>query len=85
VHYPGLESHSEHAIAVRQMRGFGGVLSFEVKADLMGTAAFIDGCRLPYIAPSLGGACQPLGHSQGTNIQDTVTANLIDACRPCRT
>lgn len=55
VHYPGLESHSEHAIAVRQMRGFGGVLSFEVKADLMGTAAFIDACRLPYIAPSLGG------------------------------
>jgi len=55
VHYPGLESHPEHEIAKRQMSGYGGVLSFEVKADLMGTAKFIDGCKLPYIAPSLGG------------------------------
>jgi len=55
VHYPGLESHPEHAIAMKQMTGFGGVLSFEVKADLMTTAKFIDSCKLPYIAPSLGG------------------------------
>src|SRR5262249_35390315 len=31
VHYPGLSSHPEHKIAVRQMRGFGGVVSFEVR------------------------------------------------------
>mmetsp|Transcript_29854 Transcript_29854/g.41290 ORF Transcript_29854/g.41290 Transcript_29854/m.41290 type:complete len:472 (+) Transcript_29854:51-1466(+) len=54
VHYPGLKSHPEHKIAKGQMSGFGGVLSFEVKADLMTTAKFIDACRLPYIAPSLG-------------------------------
>jgi len=30
VHYPGLASHPDHAIAVRQMTGFGGVISFEV-------------------------------------------------------
>lgn len=30
VHYPGLESHPDHAIAVKQMSGFGGVISFEV-------------------------------------------------------
>jgi len=55
VHYPGLESHRDHAIAKKQMKGFGGVISFEVKGDLWKTAAFIDACRLPYIAPSLGG------------------------------
>jgi len=55
VHYPGLESHAEHHIAKAQMSGYGGVLSFELNADLMTTAAFIDACRLPYIAPSLGG------------------------------
>lgn len=55
VWYPGLESHPEHAIAARQMDGFGGVVSFEVKGDLMTTARFIDAMEIPYIAPSLGG------------------------------
>ena len=34
VWYPGLESHPDHAIAKKQMSGFGGVVSFEVKGDL---------------------------------------------------
>lgn len=55
VWYPGLESHPEHDIAKRQMTGFGGVISFEVKGDLMETAKFIDALHIPYIAPSLGG------------------------------
>ncbi|CAM6101397.1 unnamed protein product [Calypogeia fissa] len=55
VHYPGLESHSEHHIAKRQMSGFGGVVSFEIDGDLEATSKFIDGLRIPYIAPSLGG------------------------------
>ncbi len=55
VHYPGLESHPDHAIAAAQMDGFGGVVSFEINGDLWATAKFIDACRLPYIAPSLGG------------------------------
>jgi len=37
------------------MSGYGGVISFEVDGGLEETAAFIDNCRLPYIAPSLGG------------------------------
>lgn len=36
------------------MRGFGGVVSFEVDGGLWETAAFIDAVKLPYIAPSLG-------------------------------
>eukprot|EP00245_Coleochaete_scutata_P005499 TRINITY_DN1910_c0_g2_i1.p1 TRINITY_DN1910_c0_g2~~TRINITY_DN1910_c0_g2_i1.p1 ORF type:complete len:413 (+),score=55.01 TRINITY_DN1910_c0_g2_i1:23-1240(+) len=55
VHYPGLESHVDHSIAVRQMKGFGGVISFEIDGDLERTSQFIDALRIPYIAPSLGG------------------------------
>ena len=55
VHYPGLENHPDHDIAKQQMKGYGGVVSFEVDGDLWRTAALIDAVRLPYIAPSLGG------------------------------
>jgi len=55
VHYPGLSTHPEHAIAVRQMRGFGGVVSFEVRGDLTTASRLVDACRIPRIAPSLGG------------------------------
>jgi cystathionine gamma-synthase len=55
VWYPGLQSHPDHAIAVRTLAGFGGVVTFEVDADLEGCMRFIDACRIPYIAPSLGG------------------------------
>lgn len=55
VYYPGLESHPDHAVAIAQMSGFGGVISFEIDGDLEATARFIDQVRIPYIAPSLGG------------------------------
>lgn len=55
VHYPGLPEHPDHAVAVAQMRGWGGVVSFELHGDLETTSRFIDRLRLPYIAPSLGG------------------------------
>ena len=56
VFYPGLESHPDHAIAVRQMRGFGGVVSFRVRGDAKATSRVVDACRLATIAPSLGAA-----------------------------
>jgi cystathionine gamma-synthase len=55
VHYAGLPSHPEHAIAKKQMRGYGGVISFEVAGDLDSASRVVDGCRIPRIAPSLGG------------------------------
>ena len=55
VHYPGLRTHPEHALATRQMRGFGGVVSFEVRGDLTTASRVVDACRIPRIAPSLGG------------------------------
>ncbi len=55
VHYAGLASHPEHLIAKKQMRAFGGVVSFEVEGDLDSASRVVDGCRIPYIAVSLGG------------------------------
>ena len=55
VHHASLESHPEHAIAKRQMRGFGGVVSFEIRGDLAAGSRLVDACRIPRIAPSLGG------------------------------
>ncbi|KAF8720455.1 hypothetical protein HU200_023698 [Digitaria exilis] len=59
VHYPGLESNPWHQIAKRQMTGYGGVVSFEVKSDLRGTMRFVDALEIPLIATSLGG-CESL-------------------------
>lgn len=55
VHYPGLESHPDHAVASRLLKGHGGVVTFEVDGTLEETIRFVDACRIPYIAPSLGG------------------------------
>jgi cystathionine gamma-synthase len=55
VFYPGLASHPDHAVAARLMTGFGGVVSFVLRADLDVTASALDACELATIAPSLGG------------------------------
>jgi cystathionine gamma-synthase len=55
VHYAGLPTHREHAVAKRQMRGFGGVVSFEVEGGLDEASRVVDACRIPLIAVSLGG------------------------------
>ena len=55
VHYAGLASHPEHDVARKQMRGFGGVVSFEIDGDLDAATRVVDACRIPRIAPSLGG------------------------------
>ena len=62
VHYPGLESHPDFAVARETMTGFGGVVSFHVAGGLDDTSRFIDACRLPRIAPSLGGVESLIEH-----------------------
>ncbi len=54
--YPGLESHPDHQIAVRQMRGFGSVITFLLKGSDTDTCKFIDSLELFIITPSLGGS-----------------------------
>jgi cystathionine gamma-lyase len=53
--YPGLESHPQHALARRQMHGFGGIVSARVKGGLSGAKRFLERCRLFTLAESLGG------------------------------
>lgn len=55
VWYPGLAAHPDHAVALRQMSGFGGVVSFTVRGDMETTSRVIDALTIPYISPSLGG------------------------------
>ncbi len=55
VYYPGLPSHPQHDLARGQMKGFGGVVSFELQGDLERTSRFVDLLRIPYIGPTLGG------------------------------
>lgn len=55
VHYPGLESHPGHAIAVRQMSGFGGMLSFRVRGGRDAAIRVASRVRLLTNATSLGG------------------------------
>ena len=54
VFYPGLPSHPDHAVAREQMKGFGGVVSFQVEGGLREASRFVDACKLATIAPSLG-------------------------------
>lgn len=55
VAYPGLPSHPDHAVATRLMTGFGGVISFVLRADYDTTGRALDACELATLAPSLGG------------------------------
>jgi cystathionine gamma-synthase len=55
VHYPGLASHPDHAIAKRQMKAFGGVVSFVVKGGFEPAKKMVDGAKLAKIGPSFGG------------------------------
>jgi cystathionine beta-lyase/cystathionine gamma-synthase len=55
VHYPGLKSHPDHALAKRQMRGFGSMVAFDLKGGLAAAHRFADRVRLFLLAASLGG------------------------------
>jgi len=63
LHYPGLPSHPNHAIATRQQRGFGSMLSFELNGGQAAVAALVHQLRLFTLAESLGGVeslvCHP--------------------------
>lgn len=54
VFYPGLESHPGHGVAKRQMKAFGGVLSFALKGDFETAKRFLGGLSLAHRAASLG-------------------------------
>jgi len=53
--YPGLKSHPQHAIAKKQMRGFGGMISFYVKGNIKMAEKFLKALKVFTLAESLGG------------------------------
>jgi cystathionine gamma-synthase/cystathionine gamma-lyase len=70
VHYPGLQSHPQHALAVRQMRGFGGMLSFTLRGPESRAFEFAKRTKLFSLAESLGGVesllCHPARMTHGS-------------------
>jgi cystathionine beta-lyase/cystathionine gamma-synthase len=62
VFYPGLASHPQHALARRQMRTFGGMISAELKGTLADARRFLERCRLFALAESLGGVESLIEH-----------------------
>jgi cystathionine gamma-synthase len=62
VYWPGLAEHPGHAVAARQQRGFGAMLSFEIENGIAGVRAFVDGLRCFSLAESLGGVESLVAH-----------------------
>jgi len=60
--YPGLESHPQHAIAKRQMSGFGGMISFTIKGGLAESRKVLETTKLFTLAESLGGVESLIEH-----------------------
>lgn len=54
VHYPGLENHPDHPIAAKQMNGFGGMLSFELKGGMEAALKAMNKLKFCSLAPTLG-------------------------------
>jgi cystathionine gamma-lyase len=65
VHYPGLSSHPQHALAAAQMGavgGYGGMISIELATDLAGARRFLEAVRVFALAESLGGVESLIEH-----------------------
>ena len=60
--YPGLKSHPQHALARRQMDGFGGIISVEIKGGLKKARRMLERCELFALAESLGGVESLIEH-----------------------
>lgn len=60
--YPGLKSHPQHALAKRQMHGFGGIVTIEVKGGLKAAKRMLERCKLFSLAESLGGVESLIEH-----------------------
>jgi len=52
--YPGLESHPQHELAKKQMKGYGGMITFYLKGSITESRIFLENLRLWYLAESLG-------------------------------
>lgn len=86
VYYPGLASHPQHALAQKQMHGFGGMITLLIKGGEQESCRFLEQCRLFTLAESLGGVESLIEHPalmthaslpQETRAQLGIRDNLI--------
>jgi len=75
VYYPFLESHRHYAIAREQMTGGGGVVSFDIKGTITTSKRFLDGLKLIFIGPSLGGVESLITHPALVSYYDYTRAD----------
>jgi cystathionine gamma-lyase len=62
VTYPGLKTHPQHELAKRQMKGFGGMMTFDIKGGLEAARAFLKAVKIFACAESLGGVESLIEH-----------------------
>ncbi len=77
VYYPGLKSHNHHKLALKYLKGFGGVVSFEIDGGIEETRRFLDNLSLIYLAPSLGGAESMAYHPALLTFQDMTAEERV--------
>lgn len=83
VNYPGLESHPQHALALRQQSDFGGVLSFVVRGGQAAAWQVIDAVRMISITGNLGDAKTTITHPATTthgklSVEQKLSAGIVD-------
>ena len=66
VYYPGLETHPQHALALKQQSGFGGIVSFEVKGERTDSWHIIDSTKMISITANLGDTKSTITHPAST-------------------
>ena len=81
VHYPGLPTHPQHALATKQMRQFGSLLSFDIAGGKDAARKVVDGLKLVRPAVSLGGPetliCHPASSTHvGVSPEDQATSGI---------
>ncbi len=76
VHYPGLPSHPDHAVAQRVLSGFGGMIAFDLAGGREAGLRFVSRLRLAEMAPSLGGASTLVLHPASTSHRQLDAADL---------
>jgi cystathionine beta-lyase/cystathionine gamma-synthase len=80
VYYPGLESHPQHEIVRRTMRGLGGgMVSFELKGSSSTAGNFVRNLKLIRFAPSLGGVTTTISHPAKTSHRSLTPAQRAEA------
>lgn len=86
VYYPGLDTHPAHALARKQMDGFGGMVSFELKGGRPAAESFFKKLKIYMLAESLGGveslACYPATMTHASipekeRLKRGITAGLV--------